>query len=329
MPAYKLSHLDGLSFFDKEYRANKLARYLALVRLLSLHVPSSNYDEAREYVELQYMRYALTHNFDNPNSPDQAIAFRNREIALINELGMRLPYHAIYPEWWVKRIADTAEHALSGVIEEEIRHAARITRTYYKFQFGLEDMQYLQRILEDYIVELATETTHSEAAKRVLSRLKVAVQWFEEQSKSLALREFELNLSYPLDDETKTGKTQRKHKIIKLEDCLTSARFTRNQLDKLLLNVGLVEFSASGDYLAKEPQKSWQWASVRAALQDQLLFKPVSHEQAALVFQQAYGAKVKRGTMNFTPDLNGRNSKLPQNAFYSKVMSMLPPVSQE
>jgi hypothetical protein len=109
-----------------------------------------------------------------------------------------------------------------------------------------------------------------------------------------------------------------------LDTCLNTYRYSRAQLDDLLLKIGLVEQLESGQIRAKASQKPWQWASLKAALQHRLLLKQVSLAQAALIFKEAYGAKVSKGTMDFTHNLEGRNRLSKQNVFYKTLIDLLP-----
>lgn len=76
----------------------------------------------------------------------------------------------------------------------------------------------------------------------------------------------------------------------------------RTTLDQLLLDAAMIEPSPSpGRYTAKEKVKPWQWANVRAALQERLLLAELNDEDAAQLFTETYGAKVGRGTMQQRP----------------------------
>lgn len=76
----------------------------------------------------------------------------------------------------------------------------------------------------------------------------------------------------------------------------------RTTLDQLLLDAAMIEPTLSpGRYTAKEKVKPWQWANVRAALQERLFLTELSDEDAARLFTETYGAKVGRGTMQQRP----------------------------
>jgi hypothetical protein len=59
--------------------------------------------------------------------------------------------------------------------------------------------------------------------------------------------------------------------------------------------------STLGRYKAKLTVKPWQWANVRAALQEKLLLAELNDADAAQLFIETYSAKVSRGTMQQRP----------------------------
>jgi hypothetical protein len=151
------------------------------------------------------------------------------------------------------------------------------------------------------------------------TQLKRARKWALEEHHRYEVKPIE----EPVQVTAKRSGFKQAKSELTLNDCLVAARYSREQLDKLLLHIGLVEKLPSGQVWAVPTQKAWQWAAVRAALESQFLLQHVSNACAASIFTNAYGAEVKLSTMRNRSELDGNSAKTPQDKYFMNIISLL------
>jgi hypothetical protein len=323
MPAYKRSHLDGETIYTKEHRARVLAEFLVRKTLLKLQVPYSNYEDAKEFVQSRFLEYTYALNAGGPAAHDQLLSLRASEVNQFNEVGKRIPYHPAYPAQWTQLILGTPIHEMSGVLIEELEHFARLTRTYYKFQLGINDYRYLQQILADELFRLETEADTQRDTEVQQERLRTALVWFTTEVPQPGNDMEVITTAEPSKLPVESTARAKKKTSFTLEECLIQPRFTRLELDMLLQSVGMADYNQEGKLQALASTKSWQWSVVRAAISDKGYFREVSHTTAAQAFKAAYRAKVGRETMGIEINKQEGKAKTKEGAFYAKLKALL------
>jgi hypothetical protein len=202
-----------------------------------------------------------------------------------------LPYSENYGSYLIEKLKSESLSGVSGLLQF-------IREPWYPGLAGFylldkaDDTAYFRDIIIEHLIQEPKDTTP------VMQR---AIEWLTAEIERLAtpgtsaFRQTHIHL--PAPNENNTLPIQAEH--LRIDEVLV---ISRAALDRLLLDAAMVEPDTAPDrYRAKPTVKPWQWANVRAALQEKLLLAELNDADAAQLFSETYGATVSRGTMQQRP----------------------------
>jgi hypothetical protein len=213
-------------------------------------------------------------------------------------IALILPYSDTYPQYFIKKIKAESLLSVSEFLQFTREPWYPGLAGFYIFDKA-DDMAYFRDLITEHLSQQPEDDTP------IMHR---AAEWLTAEIERLAtpgadaFRRTHIHRSTPDEDSTLPTQVES----LPIDKVLVIPRTT---LDRLLLDAAMVEPDTAPDrYKAKSTVRPWQWANVRAALQEKLLLAELNDADAAQLFIESYGAKVSRGTMQQRPQ-DQQNSK--------------------